>query len=337
MKKILLLLLCLLMITGCTPSEKKSFDGKDRPSSAGMLQVKDGKLCSQSGEPVMLRGVSNPGVALSHMYISDDTFKEISHFMGCNVYRIALYTWGVGNAGYCTGGDKPSLMQDVIDSVEYCKNQDMYAIIDWHILEDNNPNQFIEEAKVFFDEVSKKFKDHNNVIYEICNEPNKCTWNDVKEYANVIIPIIRENDPDSVIIVGTPNWSSDVDSPASDPLNYENLLYALHFYSASHKQDSRDRVKKAVEKGVPLFVSEFGVTASSGGFPVDTRQGDLWVDLLEESGISYVMWNFSRTTEPCACLNRDSLKTKDFTIEDFKESGVWLINTIKERSRKSEN
>ena len=161
----------------------------------------------------------------------------------------------------------------------------------------------------------------------------RAPWNDVKEYANVIIPIIRENDPDSVIIVGTPNWSSDVDSPASDPLNYENLLYALHFYSASHKQDSRDRVKRAVEKGVPLFVSEFGVTASSGGFPVDTRQGDLWIDLLEESGISYVMWNFSRTTEPCACLNRDSLKTRDFTIEDFKESGVWLINTIKKRTR----
>ena len=86
--------------------------------------------------------------------------------------------------------------------------------------------------------------------------------------------------------------------------------------------DHRDRRKD----------SEFGVTASNGGFPVDTEQGDLWVDMLEEYGISYVMWNFSRTTEPCAALNRDSLKTKDFTIDDFKESGKWLINTIRERS-----
>ena len=94
------------------------------------------------------------------------------------------------------------------------------------------------------------------------------------------------------------------------------------------------RVQTAIDRGVPLFVTEFGVTASNGGFPLDLDEADLWVDMLEKAGISYVMWNFSRTTEPCAALNRDSLKTKDFTIDDFKDSGKWLINTIKDRSSK---
>ena len=324
-----MVLLCLLMITGCSSAPKESFDGRVRPSVNGQLQVKDGKLCDKNGNPVMLRGVSNNGVSISHMYINDDTFKEISHFMGANVIRLALYTWGMGSVGYCSGGDKTALMKDVVDGVKYAQNNDMYAMIDWHILDDGNPNKYIEDAKVFFDEVSKEFKDADNVIYEICNEPNKCEWKDIKEYAEVIIPIIRNNDPDSLIIVGTPNWSQDVDVAANDPLKFDNLMYTLHFYSATHKQPLRDKAQYALDKGLPVFVTEFGITAASGGFPLDKEEGDLWIEFLEKNGISYIMWNFSRAAEPCAALTRSSLKTKDFVIEDFSEAGQWFIETVK--------
>ncbi|MBR0385324.1 MAG: glycoside hydrolase family 5 protein [Erysipelotrichaceae bacterium] len=334
MKKALVIMMCILLFIGCTPKQEGSFDGKDRPSSVGQLQVIDGQLCGEDGEPVMLRGISNYGVSTSHMYNTDETFHDISHFMGCNVIRLALYTYGTGSFGYCTGGDKELLKQDVMDGVEFARNQDMYVIIDWHILDDYDPHQFMDEAISFFDELSARYKDYNNVIYEICNEPHKITWEEIKDYADKVIPVIRSNDPDSVIIVGTPEWSSRVDIAAEAPLEYDNLLYALHFYSASHKQDSRDNVRKAVDKGLPIFVSEFGVTHSSGGFPLDMEEGDRWIDFLEENGISYVMWNFSRTTEPCAVLNRNNLKTHDFTLEDFKDSGIWLINTIRERSEK---
>ena len=53
----LAVLLLITAATGCADSGAVR-DGRDRPSSCGQLQVLDGKLCSEQGKPVMLRGVS---------------------------------------------------------------------------------------------------------------------------------------------------------------------------------------------------------------------------------------------------------------------------------------
>ena len=332
MKKLLMILFCILLFCSCTPKKTESFDGKDRPSSRGQLQVIGKQLCGEDGQPVMLRGISGNGVSVSERYITDETFHEISHLMGANVFRMAMYTYGMGVVGYCTGANKNKLKDLVLKGVEYGENNDMYVIIDWHILSDGNPNKYIEDAKSFFDEISQQCKDKKNVIYEICNEPNKVEWSDVKEYANIIIPIIRNNDPDSVILVGTTNWSQDVDIAANDPLPYDNLMYSLHFYSATHKQELRDRAHQAIEKGLPIFVTEYGICASTGNYPMDIDEANVWIDFLEENGISHVMWNFSKAAEASSAIRADCLKAKDFTYEDFSESGQWLIDMIAERS-----
>jgi endoglucanase len=131
----------------------------------------------------------------------------------------------------------------------------MYVIIDWHILNDQNPNKYKSQAKKFFDEISKKYAGYDNVLYEICNEPNGGTsWSDITKYAKEIIPVIRANSPNSIIIVGTPTWSQDVDVAADNPLPYDNVMYTLHFYSATHKDSYRDKLKKAIDKGLPLWL-----------------------------------------------------------------------------------
>lgn len=330
MKKIMVTILAALLLTGCA-GQKSSFDGRDRPSSRGHLQVTDGQLCGADGKPVMLRGISNHGVSLSHMYTNTETYHEISHFMGANVIRLALYTWGVGSVGYCTGGNKNALYADVISGVEAAAENDMYVIIDWHVLEEGDPNRYIDEAVAFFDQVSKDCAEYDHVLYEICNEPNKTDWASVKQYAETVIPVIRNNDPDAVIIVGTTDWSKDVHLAADDPLDYDNLLYTFHFYSASHGQTYRDQVQYALDIGLPVMVTEFGICASSGGFPLDIEEADKWIDFLEERKVSWVMWNFSKTGEACASLRADCLKTKEYVRDDFSATGQWLIDTIAAR------
>lgn len=304
-------------------------DGRDRPSSCGKLQVLNGKLCSESGEPVMLRGVSSYGISTAESFINETLFGELSRDVGVNVFRLALYTTGMGIVGYCTGGDQNRLKQAIYNGVEYAKNQDMYAIIDWHVLRDCDPNIYIEDAKLFFAEMAENLCDYNNVIYEICNEPNGVEWEDVKRYADVIIPIIRERDPDSVIIVGNPDWSKDLNSVMADPLEYDNIMYTFHFYAASHKEEWRSVVENASQSGLPIFVTEYGVTASSGGFPRDLEEADKWIDLLERENISYCMWSFSSVAEPCSALKRTVLKYSGYTEEDYTETGLWLLETIK--------
>ena len=334
MKKLWSLLLAAILImtllAGCAAKNTPNVysDGRARPSSCGQLQVINGKLCSESGEPVMLRGVSTNGLITAESFINEPLFEELSKDDGVNLIRLALYTYGVGVVGYCTGGDKDRHKQDIANGVEYARKQDMYVLIDWHILSDGDPNMYIDEAIDFFAETAEKYSGYNNVLYEIGNEP----WQTVKNYAEQIIPVIREKDPDSVIIVGNPDWSKDLYSVAADPLDFGNILYTLHFYAASHGQDVRDMVEEVSRNGLPVFVTEFGVTASSGGFPRDLESADIWIDLLERENISYCMWSFSNVAEPCSALRSDVLKYSGFEKEDYNATGLWLLDTLAARN-----
>ena len=303
-------------------------DGRARPSNAGKLQVVDGKLCDEQGTPVMLRGVSSQELIVTESFLNEQLFEELSRDAGVNLFRLAVYTHGVGIIGYCTKGDRARYDADVQKGVELAKNEDMYVIIDWHILSDGDPNIYKEEAKEFFARMAETYKDYNNVLYEICNEPNGVDWATVKGYAKEIIPIIREKDPRSVIIVGNPDWSKDLRTVAADPLGFDNILYTLHFYAATHGQDVRDMVEEVSQKGLPIFVTEYGVTAASGDVPRDLDSADLWIDLLEREGISYCMWSFSKVAEACSVIRSTVPKYKGFTQEDYTKTGLWLMDTL---------
>ena len=48
------------------------------------------------------------------------------------------------------------------------------------------------------------YGDHENIIYEIYNEPLDISWSEVlKPYSLNVISAIREIDPDNLIVVGT--------------------------------------------------------------------------------------------------------------------------------------
>ena len=326
--------LIMMILAGCAGKSTQNVynDGRARPSSCGRLQVINGKLCSESGEPVMLRGVSTNGLITAESFINEALFRELSEKDGVNLIRLAMYTYGTGIVGYCTGGNRDRHKQEIANGVEYARKQDMYVLIDWHILSDGDPNTYIDEAKDFFAETAEKYSGYSNVLYEICNEPNGVDWQTVKTYAEQIIPVIREKDPDSVIIVGNPDWSKDLYTVAEDPLLFENILYTLHFYAASHGQAVRDMVEEVSRKGLPVFVTEFGVTASSGGFPRDLESADLWIDLLESENISYCMWSFSNAAEPCSTLRSDVLKYSGFEEKDYNATGLWLLKTLAEHT-----
>lgn len=76
------------------------------------------------------------------------------------------------------------------------------------MLDPGDPNYNLERAKTFFTEMAQRHKDKTNVLYEIANEPSGIEWSQIKSYAEEIIPVIREQDPDSVVLVGTRAWSS---------------------------------------------------------------------------------------------------------------------------------
>lgn len=318
-----------------TPEEPKTTaDPEDSspspaaPSTTGKLCVSGTQLTGEHGEAVQLRGISTHGLAWFPDYVNEDCFSELKQEWNANVIRLAMYTAESG--GYCTDGNQEDLKNLIRSGVCYAADQDLYVIVDWHILSDSDPNTYLEESRAFFNELSAEFAGQNHILYEICNEPNGSTgWSEIKSYAEQIIPVIRANDPDAVILIGTPNWSQYVDQAAADPITgYDNLMYSLHFYAATHKEDLRSRMVSALSAGLPIFVTEYGICDASGNGAIDISQADQWVAELNRHNLSYVAWNLSNKNESSALFKSSCTKTSGFTPEDLSESGQWVYQML---------
>lgn len=295
----------------------------------GALQVSGANLYDSNGNIFQLKGVSTHGLSWFPEYVNREAFSSLKNF-GVNTIRLAMYTSEYN--GYCNGGNKEDLKKLVMQGVNLATELGMYVIIDWHILSDGNPNTYKNDAITFFDEMSRTYASQGNVLYEICNEPNGGTsWSEIKSYAEEIIPVIRKNDADAIIIVGTPTWSQDVDLVSQSPLDsnhYRNILYALHFYAGTHKDDLRNKFQKAYENGLPMIVSEFSICDASGNGYNDTTSANQWMELLNSHGISYVAWNLSNKNESSSILNSSCTKTGQFSQSDFSESGRWYLTQL---------
>lgn len=151
--------------------------------------------------------------------------------------------------------------------------------------------------------MTKKYGHLPNVLYEIWNEPTEVPWQETKEYSEALIPLIRANAPESVIIVPTPRWDQEVDKAADDPITkFDNLMYSLHYYAATHKDHFRDKAKYALSKGLPIFMSECAAMEHTGDGVIDPASWDEWMQLADENGISWICWSLSDKVETCSML-----------------------------------
>lgn len=304
-------------------SEAPSVDDSTPFGQHGALHVENGKLTDADGNVVQLYGMSTHGIAWFPQYINYDSFRTLRDDWNTNCIRLAMYTAEYG--GYCAGGDKEQLKQLVRDGVSYATELGMYVIVDWHILSDCDPNQNKDEAIAFFREMSEAFADNDNVLYEICNEPNSGTsWDSIKSYAEEVIPVIREQKPDAVILVGTPTWSQEIDKAAASPLTFDNVMYTLHFYAGTHKDDLRNRLETCAQNNLPVFVSEFGMCDASGNGANDFDSTTKWLDLLNKYQISFCCWNLANKDESSSVFKAASTTLSDWNDEDFNESGRWI-------------
>ena len=290
------------------------------------LKVIGTKLCDTTGRAVQLRGISTLGFRYPE-YITKESFETLRDEWGINVIRLAMYTDEPG--GYCTDGDKEELKRIMIKGVELATELSMYVIVDWHILYDKSPMVYKDEAIRFFDEMAPMFADHTNVIYEICNEPQDSPFESViRPYALEVIPVIRKHDKDAVIIVGTNNWSQDVDEVIGRQIDDPNVMYALHFYAATHQDKLLKKAQTALDGGIPIFISECSICDASGDGVVDRTWGKTWIDFADENELSYIVWNLSNKDESSSILKCDSTSLSHWKEDEYSETGLWFMKRI---------
>lgn len=325
MKKQVTMMISLIAIIGIVLGSymfvkkvKEENEDKTTVSYNGWLKVDGSSLKNQKNEEVQLRGISTHGIQWFGELYTKENLTTLKNDFKINVFRIAMYTNPDDN-----GFVKNATLKDQVEQiVEWSKELDIYVVIDWHILNDNNPMTYKTEAINFFKEMSEKYKDYPNVIYEICNEPNgEVEWEkDVKPYAEEVISAIRINAPKSVIIVGSPDWSRDLLSISKSPLQGENIMYSVHFYSGSDNKTLRDRMDSFREKNLAIFVSECGMTDSTGDGKVYEEAFGRWVDYMNEKKISWIYWSLANKAEASAMLKSEYDPKKEIPEGEDKNS-----------------
>lgn len=293
----------------------------------GQLQVKGQQLCDKKGKPVVLRGMSFGWHNFWPRFYNQDAVSWLHKDWNCSVVRAAM---GVEpNRGY---------KQDPKGSVEKVKavldgaiKEGIYVIIDWH-----SHNINLEEAKTFFAQMASEYGKYPNVIYELFNEPDQESWNDVKAYSAEVIKVIRKYDPDNIILVGSPHWDQDIHVAADAPLEgFTNLMYTMHFYAATHKQQLRDRCDYALKKGLPIFISESAGMEASGDGPLNETEWTRWIEWAEQNKVSWVTWSVSDKNETCSVLYPTASSNGNWTDKDMKESGIKTRALIRKYNKGS--
>ncbi len=301
-----LLIVIFVLTLNCTPVHAAKLPA---------LKVKGTQLVNDKGKPVRLKGVSTHGLSWYPGYVNQKSFTQMKKKWKINAVRLAVYTSEYN--GYCTGdaANRKALEKKIDQGVQYATKAGLYIIIDWHILSDGNPRTYEKQSLAFFKKMAKKYKNHTNVIYEICNEPNGGTsWKTIKTYAKKVVKAIRAKDKKAVILIGTPNWSQDVDIVAD---------------AGTHGDYLRQKAQTALDKGLPLFVSEFAICDASGNGSLNKSEGAKWMKFLKKNKISYIGWNLSNKAESSALLKSSCRKTSGWTSKNYTPWAKWLFKEFK--------
>ncbi|MDR2581419.1 MAG: cellulase family glycosylhydrolase [Fibromonadaceae bacterium] len=316
----------------------------------GKLRVNGGKILDRNNQEIVLRGMSlywyqgpfcngqpsggcgQPG----NQFYTQNAVRDLANNWGANVIRAAI-----GNVQQ----EPANALAMAGNMMRWAHENGIYVIIDNHSHIAHRPAH-ATAAVNFFRAVSDTVRQrgYTHVIYELYNEPvcdsndalaSDCgsrpatTWAQIKSFSQPVITAIRNNDPDGLIVVGTPSFSSSIAAARNDPLTgafAHNVLYALHFYAGTAGHGAyRLALEAAYCNNFPVFVTEWGTSAASGAGAISTSNSNTWISLLEAAKVSHVNWSLSSTRESSAALTGASITASGGTTP----SGDYVRNLFR--------
>lgn len=290
----------------------------------GAMKVMGNRIVDKNNIIFQVAGMSLFWSGWMGKYWNAQVVNTLATDWKCGVVRAAMGVEGNGMYLSDPNGNK-AMVKAVVDAAIA---KGIYVIIDWH---DHNAPAHVSQATAFFDEMSKLYGDKPNVIYEIFNEPDdNDTWAGIKSYAETIIPVIRKN-TNNLILVGTPNYSQDVDVAAGSPVAGTNIAYALHFYAKTHGAVLRGKANRAMAAGAALFISEWGTTVADGGTSdkaVYTTESDGWLSWAQQNYLSWANWSIADKDEGSAALKGGASSTGGWADGNLTTSGIYVKGKI---------
>lgn len=220
--------------------------------------------------------------------------------------RFLASSWGISLLRIPMNGD-PAVYNQRAKYVEYALQAGIYAIIDLHYI--GTTPVIDDNARNFWHAMASRFKEYENVLYELFNEPGPdADWDSaIRPFHEAMLQVIRPLDPHAVVLCGTRRWSQMVwEVPGHEVQPSQNVMYVRHSYAATHRD--YDAVSAVLDR-IPVFQSEWGVCDASGSGSIDGVSAQSWVDMMAGRShnphnvtISWANWGYDDKAESCAAL-----------------------------------
>jgi endoglucanase len=292
----------------------------------GQLKVSGNALIDKDGSPVQLRGISlSWSIWGGKKYYQPQVVNWLVKDFNVNLLRVSMAV--EPDSGYLQFPEEQMALVMVV--IDEAIEQGIYVLIDWH---DHHADRNVEKAKVFFSHMAKRYGTCPNVLYELWNEPEEVEWKVIKKYAEEVIPVIREFDRKNVIVIGSPRWDQDVDVAALDPLTgFDQLVYSFHFYASdpNHQQMLRQKADCAMDAGLPLIVTEWGVGEANGDGVFDQQKTNAWLEWMEKHRISWANWNLTDKEETTALLKPGAAATGGWGERELTPAGQYIRTQLR--------
>lgn len=294
------------------------------PPSRGVqwLKVNNTNLVNENNELVTLKGVSLGQHRWWPRFYNSKTIEWLKKDFNVNVIRVPI---GDMDNSYNFSDNKEDILAKAFLAIDEAIKNDLYVIVDWHTY-----GLYADQANAFFKEIAKKYKDYPNLLYEICSEPTNVEWDEIKKMSTDMIKSLRDEHVNNIILVGTPNWSTDVDIAAEDPItDYDNIMYTIHFYAATHKKQLRDKADIALNKGIPIFVSESGGMDAAGDGYIDLESWNEWLNWMNSKNISWIAYAVADKDNLCSMVKDESSPDSNWADSDLKEWAILVRKILK--------
>ncbi len=221
----------------------------------------------------------------------------------------------------------PTFLNRVKEVVDASQEQGLYTIINMHHHEALFDNPWGQKDRFLtqWRQIAEFFKDYDDkLLFEILNEPHGNLsaelWND---YLVEALEIIRETNPDRVVLIGTPEFGGLGGLPLLEIPSDPNLILTIHYYNPfqfTHQGASwvegnaedwlgtkwidsdlersviqnefKGLVDRSKREGIPVHIGEFG---AFGTADIESREKytTYLARYFESMDWSWAYWEFS--------------------------------------------
>ena len=112
-------------------------------------------------------------------------------------------------------------------------------------------------------------------------------------------------------------------------------MYSLHLYANewSHNKYLPAKLAYARKKGIAVMVTEYGMSAASGGGGISAANMKKWFARLDKYNISYFCWSLSNKNESCSLLSYKTRKTSRWKTSELSAAGRYIRSAYRARRK----